>query len=177
MKSVKHIEDLNFRALDSKRYRITIVLAILIPASIFMAIVVYNDITNLGRGQIISIMGVAGFAFFFLVAFVFSKCLAKKYRIVFYSNIVIVQCEGKEIALELSKILSFEVWNLSDYAKLVIRYENLSIKYHVGFANLLNAKPILEPVDKLDLVFTSEKGFVKRIENIKGVVKISYCIK
>lgn len=60
-------DHLTFRALISKRYPLAIVLiimAILIPAALFMVIVIYNEITNLSRGQVVCMMGVAGFLSF-----------------------------------------------------------------------------------------------------------------
>lgn len=177
MKPETIIENLNFRALETKMYRIAIfliVLAILIPAAVFMIIVIYYDIKNLGRGQIVSIMGLAGFASFFLVAFIFSKFLAKNYVMAFYPEKLTVQFELKEQQFELNRIRKFEVWNNSDYSKLVLYYDDEEIKYHVGFANLLNVKPILQDENILDVVFTEKKGFIKQVNNVKGYSKICY---
>ncbi|WP_223583183.1 hypothetical protein [Sphingobacterium sp. GVS05A] len=176
--SLTVIGNLTFRALSSKRYQIAIgliLIAILIPVAAFMGFVMHNNITDLNRGQIIGIMGGLGILSFACVAFIFSKFLAKKYIMAFYSDRIVVQGDGVR-QFDLDKIASFDIWNDSDYAKLVISYQEKLVKYHVGFANLIYGKPILENRDKLDAIFTKERGFDKMVENRKGITRIYYSI-
>ncbi len=177
MNSLPPLAHIQFRALNSRNYRWAIVLiiaAIIIPAAVFMAIVIHYNLTNLSRGQVISSLAVGGIISFFIVAFIFSKFLAESFTMTFYHDYMEVQSAKKKVQFSLTKMDSFEIWNNSDYSKLIVRYDNREIKYHVGFANLIKTVSILEAEDALDIAFSPQRGFTKHIVNQKGINKITY---
>lgn len=166
-----------FRALNQRNYRLAIVLiilAIIVPAAIFMAIVIHYNITDLSRGQVISFLAVGGIISFFIVAFIFSKFLADNFTMTFHNSCIAVQSSNTISNFDFVHLESFQIWNNSDYSKLIIRHDNQVIKYHVGFANLIKTTPILAAEDTLDIVFSPQLGFTKHIANQKGINIITY---
>ncbi|ERJ60373.1 hypothetical protein [Sphingobacterium paucimobilis] len=173
------LEKLQFRALNNLNYRWAIVLivaSIIVPAVVFMTIVVHYDLNNLSRGQVVLALGVGGITSFFIVAFIFSKFLAMLFTMTFYEDHMKVKSGNSSTQYDFKQMQSLEIWNNSDYAKLIVHYHDQKIKFHVGFANLLKVRPILEVEDKLDLIFSPQRGFTKRVVNHKGICKITYTL-
>ncbi len=168
---------IQFRALNQPNYRLAIVMIILatiVPAVIFMAIVIHYNITNLSRGEVVSCLAVGGIISFLIVAFIFSKFLAEQFTMTFHTDYIEVQSSKTNDTFDFAHLESFQIWNNSDYSKLIIRHGHQLVKYHVGFANLIKTIPILAAEDTLDIVFSPQLGFTKHIVNRKGINIITY---
>lgn len=168
---------IQFRALNQRNYRraiVLIILAIIVPAAVFMAIVIHYNLTGLSRGQILACLAIGGIISFFIVAFIFSKFLAEHFSMIFHADYIEVQSTKTTRRFDFAQLESFQIWNNSDYSKLIIRHGNQVVKYHVGFANLIKTIPILAAENTLDIVFSPQLGFTKHIVNQKGINIITY---
>lgn len=166
---------LSFKALTQKEYRIAIiliVLAILIPALLFMIFVVINNFNKIPRGFLVVILGVLGIISFFILALIVSKTLGKKYELTFSETELVIKSDKTE-TINYFEINAIRIHNNTDYSKIIIHKKDESdFKLFVGMANLLNNKDILEPANILDTAL--EKKFSKKITKRKGIDVIIY---
>jgi len=169
---------LNFKALTQKKYRLVIfliILAILIPAILFMVYVVTNQIIHLKRFQLVGILGLPGMLSFFILGFVVNKTLGKNFALHFNEKDLTIAAEKME-SINYTDIESISIYNNSDYSKIIFqKMDGTNYKLFVGMANLLSNKNILEPATLLDDVL--KKYFDKEVTHRKTMEIINFTRK
>ena len=167
--------NLKFNALTIKYYRISIlliILAISIPASIFMFIVISNNIVNLKRHHIVLIMGFFGFISFLCFGIFTQKILSRKFELIFNQSDLLIISKSTE-TISYADIKTITIHNNTEYAKIIVeKTDGKKIKLFIGMANVLNSKSILEPANLLNAVLNN--NFENDITNIKGIDIIKY---
>ena len=123
---------LKFKALTLRNYRISIILiilSILIPVSIFMFIVISNNILDLKLYHIIFIMGFFGFLSFLFFGVFTYKFLSRDFEMIFNQNNLLI-ISGRSECHNYADINTITIHNNTEYSKIIIhRSDGKKLKF------------------------------------------------
>ncbi len=167
---------LEFNALTKKSSRKLIALAISITITLpllFLFILIYFDMLPDDPKKVKMI--IVSFALILALLFIFGvrKIFpSKKYTLIFDKENITIKSNKSEV-ISYASIKYIIIKNNTDYSNISIKQlDNRELKLYVGFANLLNNKPILKNDNQLDNPLLNY--FLKDISEVKGIKMITF---